>query len=425
MKKIVIIGNGIAGVEAALTIRQNSNASILLISEESPVFFARTAMMYVFMDQLSEKEVLPYPLKFFEANKIQLLQASITGIDASKNILLNGDNQPISYDYLLIATGSKPHLPDWANTQWNGIHNFYHWQDLIALKSNIANAQQPVVIGGGLIASELVEMMKYARKNPKLLIRESHFGRHFLPKEESLLVHNVFLQNDIPIFLNTHIKDLHPPEKGATYSRLSTDNQQIFTTDFIGLGTGVLPNINFLKGSSLQIRRGIVVNPQMQTNIENIYAAGDCAELNSCLPERKTIEANWFIAQSMGKIAGKNLAGQTASYQQGIWHNTAKFFNLEFHLCGQVPLNPSSNSASYFYKNSKNTHSLRLAFDTTTKQLSGVLSMGFRINYALIKNWLAEKVSIELALKNLHNIAYQNKLGFFPSRNLLKEIRHE
>lgn len=425
MKKIVILGNGIAGVEAAITIRQYSNANILLISEEHPVFFARTAMMYVFMEQLSEKEVVPYPLAFFKANQIQLLQASVIRVEVPKNILITKENTPIPYDLLLIATGSKPNIPRWATAPWNGIHNFYHWQDLQSLKSNIAGSKQPVVIGGGLIASELVEMMAYAQKKPNLLIRESRFGQHFLPTEESFLVQEVFRHKGIPLFLNTSVQNLTPPKTGEIFHTLSTETGQRFSTDLVGLGTGVLPNIHFLKESPLQIGRGILVNNQMQTNIENIYAAGDCAELNSCLPQRKSIEANWFVAKSMGKIAGENLAGKATTYHQGIWHNTAKFFNLEYHLCGYVPLDSTANYSSYFYKNSKHLHSLRLTFNQSTNQLSGVLAIGLRIDYSLIKNWLEEGVNIEKALKNIHLIAYQNKLGFFPSRNLLKELKHE
>ncbi|MEY2950578.1 MAG: hypothetical protein RLZZ248_1779 [Bacteroidota bacterium] len=425
MKKIVILGNGIAGVQAAITIRQNSEAKILLISEERSVFFARTAMMYVFMGQLSEKDITPYPEAFFKANQINLLHASISSVDVPKNILITSDNQAIPYDLLLIATGSKPNIPDWATSKCPGIHNFYHWQDLTSLKSNIPASKQPIVIGGGLIASELVEMMEQLNRNPKLLVRESYFGQHFLPKEEGLLVHEVFRQKGISLFLNTSITSLIPPSEDGTSYTLNTENGQTFSTDFIGLGTGVLPNIDFLKDSPLRLGRGILVNNQMQTNIENIYAAGDCAELNSCLPNRKTIEANWYVAKSMGEIAGKNIVGNPTNYQQGIWHNTAKFFNLEYHLCGDVPLKAKDNFGSYFYKNSKYLHSLRLAFNQSTNQLSGVLSMGLRIDYSLLKNWLEEGISIEMTLKNLPSLSYQNKLGFFPSRNLLKEVKYE
>ena len=425
MKKIVILGNGIAGVQAALTIRQNSNARILLISEEHPVFFARTAMMYVFMGQLTEKDIVPYPEAFFKGHQIDLLHASISRVDVPKNILVSSNNQKIPYDLLLIATGSKPNVPDWANSNWPGIHHFYHWQDLTALESSIPASNQPVVIGGGLIASELVEMMQHHQRNPKLLVRESYFGQHFLPQEEGLLVHEIFRQKRIPLFLNTSIKSLIPPDKERISHTLYAENGQTFSTDFIGLGTGVLPNIDFLRDSPLHLGRGILVNNQMQTNIENIYAAGDCAELNACLPDRKTIEANWYVAKSMGEIAGKNIAGIPSNYYQGIWHNTAKFFNLEYHLCGNVPLEATDNFSSYFYKNSKRLHSLRLAFNQSTNQLSGVLSMGLRIDYSLLKNWLEEGISIEMTLNNLPSLSYQNKLGFFPSRNLLKEVRYE
>ena len=113
MRHIVIIGNGISGITAARHIRKNSNNQITLISGESSYFFSRTALMYVYMGHMEFKHTQPYENWFWEKNKIDLIHGFVKSIDTDNNLIFFENNTSISYDQLVIASGSKPNKFDW------------------------------------------------------------------------------------------------------------------------------------------------------------------------------------------------------------------------------------------------------------------------------------------------------------------------
>ena len=113
MQKLVIIGNGIAGISAAIAVRKRSSMDILVISEETEFFFSRTALMYVYMGHMKFEHTQPYEKNFWHKNNIGLKKAKIEHVFGSKNYIQTSDNENISYDFLVIATGSKPNKFGW------------------------------------------------------------------------------------------------------------------------------------------------------------------------------------------------------------------------------------------------------------------------------------------------------------------------
>ncbi len=163
MKKLVIIGNGIAGTTLARWVRKLSEFEIEMISDESPLFYSRTALMYVFMGDVKLQDTYGYPEGFFKKNKIKLIHARAEYIDTThKSIQLKkeGTTFETSYDYLVIATGSKPTFYNWPNQNAKGVQGFYHLDDLQELEENAKNAKNAVLVGGGLIGIELAEMLQ-------------------------------------------------------------------------------------------------------------------------------------------------------------------------------------------------------------------------------------------------------------------------
>jgi len=126
----LIIGNGIASITTALEIRKNSSHPITIISSESPLFFSRPALMYVFMGLSSISDITPYSQDFFKKKNISLLQDEVISISALDQTVLCKDSKYISFDHLVIASGSIPIKPNWPGIDLYGVHYFYHLSDL-------------------------------------------------------------------------------------------------------------------------------------------------------------------------------------------------------------------------------------------------------------------------------------------------------
>src|SRR5688572_10400983 len=127
---ILIIGNGIAGVSAATTIRKLSDHHITIVSGENPHFYARTALMYLYLGQLRYQDIKPYEDWFWQENKIALKQAWVNVIDFNNKSASLTTGEKIRYDKLLLATGSKTNFQNWPGQELKGVHGFYDLQDL-------------------------------------------------------------------------------------------------------------------------------------------------------------------------------------------------------------------------------------------------------------------------------------------------------
>jgi NAD(P)H-nitrite reductase large subunit len=163
MKHIVIIGNGIAGVTAARHIRKHSDHQITIISAETDYFFSRTALMYVYMGHMTFEHTQPYENWFWKKNNINLKNAYVETVRTTEKKLQLSNGETMTYDTLVIATGSKPNKFGWPGQELNGVQGLYHKQDLENLERYAPNNQickRAVIVGGGLIGIELAEMLR-------------------------------------------------------------------------------------------------------------------------------------------------------------------------------------------------------------------------------------------------------------------------
>ena len=219
MKHIVIIGNGISGVTAARHIRKNSNNQITLISGESPYFFSRTALMYVYMGHMEFKHTQPYENWFWEKNKINLIHGFVKSIDTDDKSIFFKNNTSISYDQLVIASGSKPNKFDWPGQNLKGVTGLYHKQDLEQLEQFAPNnkaCKRAVIVGGGLIGIELAEMLLSRNIPVTFLVREKSFWNEVLPYQESEMINRHIRENDVDLRLNTQLREIKANGKGLS-----------------------------------------------------------------------------------------------------------------------------------------------------------------------------------------------------------------
>ena len=172
---LVIIGNGVTGITCALEVRKQSDCRITVVSDEGEYFFSRPALMYIFMRQMQLRDTQPYEKKFWKKNRIELKLATAVKIEPQGKRIVFGDQSTLSFDKLVIATGSVPNKFGWPGQDLPGVQGFYSLQDLALLERNVAGVTYAVIAGGGLIGVEVAEMLLSRRIGVTFLVREKHF----------------------------------------------------------------------------------------------------------------------------------------------------------------------------------------------------------------------------------------------------------
>jgi NADPH-dependent 2,4-dienoyl-CoA reductase/sulfur reductase-like enzyme len=406
MEHIVIIGNGIAGVTAARHIRKKSDKKITIISGEHPYFFSRTALMYVYMGHLKFEHTQPYENWFWKKNKIDLLQGFVTNIDTDKKQLFLIDETSISYDKLIIATGSKPTKFGWKGQNSDGVMGLYHKQDLENLEKFAPNnkvCKRAVIVGGGLIGIELAEMLRSRKIPVTFLVRENSFWNGVLPAQESEMINKHILEHHIDLRLNTNLKEIIPDENGLVKSVIIEGTNEEIPCNIVGLTAGVSPNIDFLKESTIEINKGVLVNRFLETNIKNVFAIGDCAEQKNPIGNRRPIEAVWYTGRMMGETVAQTICGNKTEYKPGNWFNSAKFLDIEYQTYGWVfsEKNKAENEAHFQWQHPSENKCITISFDKNSHEFLGINTFGIRMRHEIFDRWLSEKKSLAFVLEFL------------------------
>lgn len=399
--EVVIIGNGIAGITAAITIRKISKQHrITVISSESRHFYSRTALMYLYMGHLKYENLKPYGDWFWEENDIQLVRDRVLEIDFKSGRLHLENQPPRAYDRLLIATGSVPRSMGLPGENLPGVQGFYNLQDLEMLEANTRQAKQAVVVGGGLIGIELAEMLASRCIPTTLLVRETHYWATVLPREEGLLVARQIRRHGLGMQLNTQVQAFEADAAGRLQAVVTAAGETI-PCQVAGVAIGVQPNIGFLQGSALVMRRGILVNACLETNIPGVYAAGDCAEFETPEGPSGLIEQIWYTGRMQGETAAYNLCGQQQAYHRGVWFNSAKFLDLEYQTYGLVPPGPHPGLKTLYWEHATGNKAMRIAYRDASLEVCGIHVLGIRYRHEVCETWIREKKTIHHVLKHL------------------------
>lgn len=403
---IIILGNGIAGITAARFIRKWSNHSITVISGETDYFFSRTALMYVYMGHLRFQDTQPYEAHFWKKNRIELVQAWVDAIDIHDRKLQLRDGRSLTYDKLIIATGSLTNKFGWPGQELGRVQGLYHLQDLESMEAATPHVKNVVVVGGGLIGIEMAEMFHSRHIPVTMLVREKSYWNGVLPAEESEMINRHIREHGIDLRLSTELREIADDGTGNAGAVVTNTGEQI-ACQFVGLTAGVRPNVDMLRDSGIEIGRGVLVNNHLQTNQPDVYAIGDCAELRTPQPGRRAIEAVWYVGRMMGETVANNICRTPVEYDPGIWFNSAKFFDIEYQVYGDVPTEYEHTGKTSWYRESGcGRKSVRIVYDQATERVLGFNLMGTRFRQEVCQHWISSGASLETVLRNLQQTAF-------------------
>jgi NADPH-dependent 2,4-dienoyl-CoA reductase/sulfur reductase-like enzyme len=310
---IVIIGNGIAGLTAAIEARGLApDKRIVMITDQTHPTINTPALKQFAIGKLEREQLLAYPAGTERAERIHVVTAHVEEIHAnSKYVTLSG-NRGFGYDSLLLATGSTPMgLPDSTpGRNFDGVLTLHRLRDYLDFRRRLPEVSEAVVIGGGVHAIETVMNLLYWGIHVNWLIRSANFMPKVLDEISSEMVLERVRRAGVSIRTETEVVGV--VGRIATVSGVITNHQEMIPCQMVLTCTGVQPVTWLAERCSIPIRakRGIIVDDKLRTSVRDIYAAGDAAALKNPQTGNYEPRALWYAAVSQGKIAGAMLAGR-------------------------------------------------------------------------------------------------------------------
>ena len=408
---IVIIGNGITGITCAINLRRmDSSAEISIISAESKYFFSRTALMYIYMGHMKYEHTKPYEDWFWEKNRINLVQGTVKNITTEFKVVSLEDGRTLHYNMLVIASGSIPNKFGWTGENLKGVQGLYSLRDLEEMESNTRDISEAVIVGGGLIGIEMAEMLLSRKIKVHFLVRENYYWSNILAEEEAKLVSSHIREHHINLLLQSELKEIRADESGKVKSVLTLSGNEI-PCQFVGLTAGVTPNVSFLANSGIHVNRGVLVNEFLETNVPNVYAAGDCAEFTKPQPGHPAVEQLWYTGKMQAEALAKTLCGKRTAYQRGIWFNSAKFLDIEYQTYGMMLPELTEDQESFYWEHPEGRIALRATYNRYDRSITGFNFLGIRFRQAIAEEWIRSKKPVDQCIRELEAGWFQTELS--------------
>ena len=342
MKKIVIIGGGAAGPKtAAKAKRVNPKNQIELYTDENLISYSACGLPYYIegtvknINQLivrTPEEFEKQGVKIFLEHKAQKI------IPEKKCVIIN--DKEVYYDELVICTGAKPFIPPIKNIDMDGVYFLRHIQDGIKIKEEMHKARKVVIIGGGYIGIELLEAFVQNGVNTVIVEYGSRLMKVFDCEFSDMIKNHIMERSGewVEIHFEEEVIEFFSDAQGK-FTKLRTKNGLEIEADFCVIASGVVPNTELAKNAGIKIGKtgGIVVDSNMKTSIENIWAAGDCTEEKCMLTNRPIYIALGNIANKEGRVTGINISTNPENYEkfEGILGSAiTKYFDYTMALTG-------------------------------------------------------------------------------------------
>jgi NAD(P)H-nitrite reductase large subunit len=325
----VIIGNSVAAVGAIRGIRNYDNeGTITVISREKHIAYGRPLISYLLGGTITEKRMAYLPEDFYEKNRVNLLLGSeVVAVDCEKKKVRIAAGDSIPFDKLLIATGGDPFVPPIEGMAGKEkVFTFTTWDDAAQLKGLAYDIQRVVVIGGGLIGLKAAEGLHQLEKKVTIVELADRILSAAFDRTAGRIVAKKMKANGIDVITEDTVVRIDGD--GADISGVTLKSGDFIPCDTIIVAIGVRPAAGFLKGSKVEVNRGIVVDDRMETSVKGIYAAGDVAEARDFFTASKNPMPIWPDAYIQGDVAGSTMAGNEKGYLGGLAMNSIELFKV-------------------------------------------------------------------------------------------------
>ncbi|HEX7736042.1 MAG TPA: FAD-dependent oxidoreductase [Ktedonobacteraceae bacterium] len=399
---IVIVGNGIAGLTAAIEARRlEPEKSVVIVTSQSHPTINTPALKQFATGKLTREQLLAYPAGTERLQRIHVVSAYAEEIHAQEGYLRLAGGQGFGYGALLLATGSRPTgLPsDMPGQDFDGVLTLHRLYDYLDLRRRLNEVEEAVVIGGGPHAIETVMGLLYWGIRVHWLIRSETFMPRMLDRQASDMVLEGARRAGAKVYTETEVLGI--VGRVGSVAGVVTTQQQMLPCQLVLVCTGTTPVTTLARTCDLPMkynRGGILVDDQLRTSARNIYAAGDVAALRDPLTGKYAPRAQWYAAVLQGRAAAAAMTGATDGENFGVsWHAT-RLGDLSMLTVGNPLAWPEEEVVSLPEKRKGSYCLLSLVDD----RLVGYLSLGAAQPDSLaIKRIIDEGLSVRDIQKDL------------------------
>lgn len=327
--KVVIVGSSAVAVSCAETLRKNDkDMEISIIGRENIKPYYRPSLSHMLCTDEIDSRFFVKSENYYEENNIELLLGHcVKEIDrVAKKVILDNQTE-IFYDKLVLGVGSNNFVPPVEGIELKGVCNLKFYKDLKNINAYLKEKENIVIVGGGLLGIEAAWAFRKANKKVTILEFSERIMARQLNETASSLVKKELEKEGINVFTQKSTKCIIGNGK---VEKLILESGEELTADMVMFSIGVRPEIALAKNCNLDTNKGILVKETMQTSDPDIYAAGDCAEVNGmCL-------GIWPMAMQTGKIAAMDILGKSEKFVINPPTTILKALNIGVYSAGDV-----------------------------------------------------------------------------------------
>jgi NAD(P)H-nitrite reductase large subunit len=326
----IIIGDGIAGSSAAETIREDApDADVTVITDEGEALYNRILIKEFAKGKLPEAPMSIHQPDWYDERDIDLLlNTLVTDIDTDAHTLDTHDGERFEYDKLLLATGGTPVQLPVPNSDADGVHHFWTFQDARGIKEHASEADTGVVVGAGLLGIDFAAICGAQDIDAHYLMRGENWWRYALSDDGADIIHDALEDNNVTPVFNSGVDEFETDDNGHIDTAVTPDGDS-YDCEFAGVAIGLDFNLEILQNTDIELDDGVVVDEHMQTSVEDVYAAGDLTRYYDTILDDYAQNGSWGSAKEQGSIAGTNMVadGEEAEFR---WVSSYSITHFDF-----------------------------------------------------------------------------------------------